>query len=53
METNRLADFYWLSKYATEKDINKMIDIWLEEQIRNANKNTNISNKESYLNNIK
>lgn len=53
MDTTRLASFYWLSKYATEKDIDKMEDIWLAEQIYNANKNINISNKESYLTNLK
>lgn len=52
MEINRLADFYWLSKYATKKDIEKMIDISIAEQIDTAVKNVNKTNKESYLNNL-
>jgi hypothetical protein len=53
MSLNNLADFYWLSKYATIKDIDKMENIWLAEQVHTANKNINITNKESYLNNLK
>lgn len=51
-----LKSYYGLENFTDEQavhTIDKLENISISEQVNNANKNTNISNKESYLNNIK
>lgn len=53
---NNLKAYYGLEKFTDEQaihTIDKLENISISEQVSKADKSTNITNKESYLNNLK